>query len=462
MFESLAERLNRAFKHLSGSSRLKESHIEDTLKEVRKALLDADVALPVVKDFIHAIQKKAIGQSVATHLSPAQAFLKIVNDELITLMGEANVGLNLRAQPPAIILMAGLQGSGKTTTTAKLAKWLKDTQNKSVALVSADIYRPAAIEQLKVLANELEVSFIESNPSEKPVKIVEDAILQAKKQQKDVLIIDTAGRLHLDEAMMNEIKALEKAANPIEVLLVVDSMTGQDAVNVAKAFNEALLLTGIILTKTDGDARGGAALSILRVAGKPIKFLGVGEKISALDPFHPERMASRILGMGDVLSLIEQVEQKVDKEKAEKLAKKLQKGQGFDLNDLRDQMKQMLNMGGMANLMDKLPGMGMVPQAMKAKINDKEIIRKVAILDSMTHHERSFPAVIANSGSRKRRIALGSGSDVQQINRVLKEHEQMSKMMKKISGKGGLQRMMRGLQGKLPPGMIPPNMMPPS
>ena len=323
-------------------------------------------------------------------------------------------------------------------------------------MVSADIYRPAAILQLKSLANQLDIGFIESNQTQKPVQIVEAAILHARKQQQDVLLVDTAGRLHIDEAMMTEIKALYKVANPIEVLLVVDSMTGQDAVNAAKAFGEALPLTGIILTKTDGDARGGAALSIREVTGKPIKFIGVGEKVDALEPFHPERMASRILGMGDILSLIEQVESKVDKEKTEKLAKKLEKGQGFDLNDLRDQMKQMLNMGGMASLIDKLPGMHKLPQNLKSKVNDKESVRSVAILDSMTKQERRYPNIIANSGSRKRRVAAGSGTDIQNINRVLKQHEQMQKMMKKFSGKG-LAGMMRGLQGKLPPGMmIPP------
>lgn len=455
MFESLAERLTRAFKHLSGGARLKEEHITATLKEVRKALLEADVALSVVKDFIHAVQTKAVGQAVNTQLSPQQHFLKLVNDELVHVMGEANVGLQLNAVPPVVILMAGLQGSGKTTTIAKLAKHLKESQRKSVAVVSADIYRPAAIDQLRTLAAELDTLFIESDPSEKPVDIVERAILQAKKQQQDVLMIDTAGRLHIDTAMMDEIKMLAKVANPTEILFVVDSMTGQDAVNTARVFNEALPLTGVILTKTDGDARGGAALSIRQVTGKPIKFIGVGEKISALEPFHPERMASRILGMGDVLSLIEDLEAKVDKEKAEKLAKKLQKGHGFDLNDLRDQIKQMLAMGGMASIMDKLPGMGALPQNIKAKVNDKEIIRSLAILDSMTAHERRRPTVIGNSASRIRRVAAGSGSDVQAVRRVLKQHEEMEKMMSKMSAKGGIARMMQGLKGRLPPGMMP-------
>jgi len=455
MFENLTDRLSRAFKNLTGSSRLKEEHIKSTLKEVREALLEADVALSVVKEFVHSIQEKAIGQSVALHLSPQQAFLKIVNDELIQLMGEANVGLNLKAVTPIVILVAGLQGSGKTTTVAKMALFLRKEAHKSVSVVSADVYRPAAIEQLKTLAEEANVNFIESAITENPIKIVEKALLQAKQQQQDVLIIDTAGRLHVDKAMMDEIKAIHQTVEPTEVLFVVDSMTGQDAVNTARAFNETLPLTGVILTKTDGDARGGAALSIRKITGKPIKFVGVGEKIEALESFHPERMASRILGMGDILSLIEEVERKVDKEKAQKLAKKLQKGQGFDLQDLREQMKQMLNLGGMANLLDKLPGVGALPAGVKSKINDKELIRSIAILDSMTLRERYYPNVVANSGSRKRRIASGSGTSIQDVNRVLKQHTEMQKMMKKMTAKGGMSRLMRGLQGRLPPGMLP-------
>ncbi len=453
MFENLTDRLNRAFKHLTGNSRLKEEHIKSTLKEVREALLEADVALSVVKEFVHTVQEKAIGQAIATHLSPKQAFLKIVNDELVQLMGEANVGLNLKALPPVVIMVAGLQGSGKTTTVAKMAKWLHEHEHKSVAVVSVDIYRPAAIEQLKTLAAEVGANFVESMITEEPVQIIEKAILQAKKQQQDVLIVDTAGRLHVDQVMMEEIKAIYRAAAPIEVLFVVDSMTGQDAVNTARIFNDTLPLTGVVLTKTDGDARGGATLSIRKVTGKPIKFIGVGEKIEALELFHPERMASRILGMGDILSLIEEVERKVDKEKAQKLAQKLQKGQGFDLQDLRDQMKQMLNMGGMTNLLDKLPGMGL-PPTMKAKVNDKELIRSVAILDSMTLRERYYPNIVVNSGSRKRRIACGSGASIQDVNRVLKQHAEMQKMMKKMTAKGGVARVMRGLQGRLPPGIL--------
>lgn len=457
MFQHLTERLSKAFKKLTSGQQLKAEHIKGTLKEVREALLEADVELSVVKDFIRRVQEQAIGREIAGHLSAPQAFLKIVQSELVQLMGEANVGIQLKAAPPMVILMAGLQGSGKTTTVAKLAKYLQEHHQKSVAVVSTDIYRPAAIEQLRVLALEVGTHFIESKTTEKPEAIVEAAVLQAKKQQQDILIVDTAGRLHVDAAMMDEIKRVHRLCNPVEVLFVVDSMTGQDAVSSARAFNEILPLTGVILTKTDGDARGGAALSVRQVTGKPIKFIGVGEKVSALEPFHPERMASRILGMGDILTLIEEVERKVDKEKAEKLAKKLQKGQGFDLNDLREQLKQMLNMGGMANLMDKLPGVGALPHTVKAKVNDKELLRSVAVLDSMTVYERRLPTLIAHSGSRKRRVALGAGTDVQQVNRVLKQHEQMQKMLKKLTAKGGMARMLSALQGRLPPGVLPPH-----
>jgi signal recognition particle subunit SRP54 len=449
MFENLTERLNRAFKNITGQGRLKEEHIKETLREVKKALLEADVALAVVKDFIHTVQAKAIGLEVTKALSPAQQFLKIVQDELTKLMGEANESLNLRAAAPAVILMAGLQGSGKTTTVAKLAKLLKDREKKSVMVVSCDVYRPAAIEQLKVLAEQVGVRFCPSEAGQSPVEIVENALLQARKSVSEVLVIDTAGRLHIDAEMMDEIKKVHKVANPVETLFVVDSMTGQDAANTARVFNEALPLTGIILTKADGDARGGAALSIRQITGKPIKFIGVGEKIEALEPFHPERTASRILGMGDLLTLIEEIERKVDKEKSEKLAKKLQKGKGFDLNDLREQMKQMLNMGGMSNLLDKLPGMSSIPQNVKAKVNDKDIVKVLAVLDSMTPHERRLPTIL--NSSRKRRIALGSGTDMQQVNKVLKQHEQMQKMMKKLGNLNSVTRMMQGLQNKLSP-----------
>jgi len=458
MFDNLSQRLNRAFKHLTGKSHLKEEHIRDSLKEVRKALLEADVALSVVKDFIHAVQVKALGHAIATHLSPQQEFLKIVKDELVHLMGDGNVGLNFKAVPPVVVLVVGLQGSGKTTSAIKLAKYVQEIQKKSVAVVSADIYRPAAIEQLKVLALDNNIEWIPSHIDEKPTEIVERAILNAKTKHREVLIIDTAGRLHIDDLMMTEIKDLNRIANPTEVLFVVDSMTGQDAVNTARVFGETLPLTGVILTKTDGDARGGAALSIRHITGKPIKFLGTGEKVAALEPFHPDRIASRILGMGDLLSLVEEMDRKasdLDKEKAEKLAKKIQKGKGFDLNDFRDQMKQMLKMGGMASMMDKLPGMGNIPQALKNKVNDKDIVRSVAILDSMTHKERTFPDILANSGSRKRRVALGSGTDVPQVNRVLKQHLEMQKMMKKMNSMGGMMNLMRGLEGKFGQGLFP-------
>jgi signal recognition particle subunit SRP54 len=376
--------------------------------------------------------------------------IKIVNDELVRVMGEANESLNLAAQPPAVILMAGLQGSGKTTTVAKLARWLIERQRKSVMVVSCDVYRPAAIDQLQTLAGEVGAEFYPSSSDQAPVAIARSALAQARKQFADVLIVDTAGRLHIDEAMMAEIKEVHAEISPVETLFVVDSMTGQDAANTAQAFNEALALTGVILTKADGDARGGAALSVRQITGKPIKFLGVGERTTALEPFHPERVASRILGMGDVLSLVEEVQRKVDHDKAQKLATKLQKGKGFDLEDFREQMQQMSQLGGMAGLMDKLPGMGQIPDGVKQQVNDKEVGKLIAIINSMTPQERRFPAVI--KGSRKRRIAQGSGTQIQDINRLLKQFAQMQKMMKKMKG-GGLKKMMRAMQGQMPRGM---------
>ncbi|MEE4246086.1 MAG: signal recognition particle protein [Kangiellaceae bacterium] len=451
MFDNLSERLNRTLKNISGKGRITEDNIKDTLREVRMALLEADVALPVVKDFIAAVKLRALGQEVATSLSPGQAFIKIVNDEMVNAMGAANDGLNLAAQPPAIILMAGLQGAGKTTSTGKLAKYLSEREKKSVMVVSADIYRPAAIKQLETVASQVGAEFFPSSPDQKPVDIAKAAIEQAKKSFTDVLIVDTAGRLAIDDEMMDEIKGLHKSISPVETLFVVDSMTGQDAANTAKAFNDALPLTGVILTKADGDARGGAALSIRNITGKPIKFMGIGEKLDALEPFHPDRIASRILGMGDVLSLIEEVERKVDKKKAERLAKKVIKGKGFDLEDFREQLVQMKNMGGMASLMDKMPGMGNIPQAAKAQImNDKSTIQMEAIINSMTPKERAYPDLI--KGSRKRRIATGSGTEIQDVNRLLKQFKQMQKMMKKMSGKGGMMKMMRGMKGMMPPG----------
>ncbi|MCW8976114.1 MAG: signal recognition particle protein [Sedimenticola sp.] len=459
MFDNLTDRLGGVLDKLRGQGRLTEENIKETMREIRMALLEADVALPVVRDFVDQVKAKSLGEEVMRSLTPGQVLIKIVNDELIRVMGQANAQLNLAAQPPAVILMAGLQGSGKTTSVAKLARWLKESQKKSVMVVSCDIYRPAAIEQLKTLAAEVDAQFFPSTTLQKPLAIAKAALDQARRQFVDVLIVDTAGRLHVDEALMDEIKQLHAGISPIETLFVVDSMTGQDAANTAKAFDDALPLTGVILTKTDGDARGGAALSIRQITGKPIKFLGVGEKTTALEPFHPERMASRILGMGDVLSLVEEVQGKVDQAKAEKLAKKLHKGQGFDLEDFRDQMEQMSKMGGLNSLMDKLPGMGKIPDHVKNQVNDKELIRTIAIINSMTAQERRFPNLI--KGSRKRRIALGSGTQVQEVNKMLKQFTQMQKMMKKMKG-GGMAKMMRGLKSKMGPGGgMPPGGMPP-
>ncbi len=450
MFDNLSERLARTLKNLRGQGRLTEENIKDTLREVRMALLEADVALPVVKDFIARIRERAVGKEVMSSLSPGQALIKIVKEELIAVMGEANEGLDLAAQPPAVILMAGLQGSGKTTTTGKLARWLKERQKKSVMVVSTDVYRPAAIKQLETVASQVEAEFFPSETSQKPVDIARAALQQARTRFVDVLIVDTAGRLHVDGEMMEEVRRLHQVLNPVETLFVVDSMTGQDAANTAKAFNEQLALTGVILTKADGDARGGAALSIRQITGKPIKFLGVGEKTTALEPFHPERVASRILGMGDVLTLIEEVEQKVDKAEAEKLARKIKKGKGFDLEDFRAQLQQMKKMGGIAGMLDKLPGMGNLPAGVKDKVNDRDMARLEAIINSMTPGERRHPELI--KGSRKRRIATGSGTQVQDVNRLLKQFKQMQKMMKKMSG-GGMAKMMRAMKGRMPPGM---------
>jgi signal recognition particle subunit SRP54 len=451
MFENLTDRLSATLKNISGRGRLTEDNIKDTLREVRMALLEADVALPVVRDFIGKVKERAVGTEVTKSLSPGQVFVKIVQAELEASMGEVNEVLNLAAQPPAIIMMAGLQGAGKTTSVAKLAKFLREREKKSVLVVSADVYRPAAIKQLETLATEVEVEFFPSDISQKPVDIANAAIAHAKKKFIDVVIVDTAGRLHVDGAMMDEIIALHTAITPIETLFVVDAMTGQDAAITAKAFNDALPLTGVILTKTDGDARGGAALSIRHITGKPIKFMGVGEKTDALEPFHPDRVASRILGMGDVLSLIEDIQQKVDVDKAKKLEQKIKKGKGFDLEDFRDQLAQMRNMGGMMGMMDKLPGMSNVPDAVKNQMGDKATDQMEAIISSMTPGERAKPDII--KGSRKRRIAAGSGTQIQDVNKLLKQFMQMQKMMKKMSAKGGMQKMMRGMKGMMPPGM---------
>jgi signal recognition particle subunit SRP54 len=450
MFDNLTERLGHTLKRLRGQARLTDENIKDTLREVRVALLEADVALPVVRDFVAKIQERAIGQEVLRSLTPGQAFIKIVHDELIAVMGKAAQGLKLDVRPPAAILVAGLQGSGKTTTVAKLARWLTEREKKSVLVTSTDIYRPAAIQQLETLASEVGVAFYPSNASQKPAVIAKGAIEQARTQLFDVLIIDTAGRLHVDDQMMAEIKHLHEAVEPVETLFVVDSMTGQDAASTARAFNDALSLTGVILTKVDGDARGGAALSIRQITGKPIKFIGVGEKTAALELFHPDRLASRILGMGDVLSLVEEVEQKFDKDEAEKLAKKLKKGKGFDLEDFRQQLQQMSKMGGVSNLLDKLPGINL-PAGAAEQVNDRELVRLEAIINSMTPLERRRPEIIKSS--RKRRISAGSGTQVQEVNRLLKQFGQMQKMMKRMSRKGGLAKLMRGMKGGLPPGM---------
>tara|TARA_B110000259_G_scaffold81195_1_gene95015 strand:+ start:779 stop:2167 length:1389 start_codon:yes stop_codon:yes gene_type:complete len=449
MFESLSDRLTLSLKKISGKASLSEKNIQETLREVRMALLEADVALPVVKSFVEQVKLRALGREVGSSLNPGQQFLKVVQAELEAVMGDKNESLNLAAQPPAVVMMAGLQGAGKTTSVAKLSRYLNEREKKKIMVVSADVYRPAAIEQLKTLAAEVNAVFFPSQEDQKPVDIVKAAIAAAKTQFMDVLIIDTAGRLHVDGEMMSEIKQIHAVANPVETLFVIDAMIGQDAVNTAKAFNESLPLTGIILTKVDGDARGGAALSVRQITGKPIKFLGVGEKTDALEPFRPERIASRILGMGDVLSLIEDVERKVDKKKAEKLAQKVVKGKRFDLEDLRDQLQQMKNLGGMAGMMDKLPGMGNMAQLAQQNQASSQFDRMECIINSMTPKERKNPDVL--NGSRKRRITLGSGTSIQDLNRLLKQHKQMGKMMKKMKGKG-MQNMMRGMGGMMPPG----------
>ena len=450
MFDGLSERLGQTVRNLRGVGRLTEDNIKDTMREVRMALLEADVALPVVREFIDHVKEKALGDKVLKSLTPGQALVKVVNDELALIMGEANESLNLSVTPPAVILMAGLQGAGKTTTAAKLARYLKEKEKKSVMVVSADVYRPAAIKQLETVAAEVGANFFPSTVDQDPVDIANAAIKEAKIQNNDVLIIDTAGRLHIDDEMMGEIKRLHAAVNPAETLFVVDSMTGQDAANTSKAFNDALPLSGVILTKTDGDARGGAALSTRFITGKPIKFIGVGEKMSALEPFHPERIASRILGMGDVVSLVEDVQSSVDHEKAAKLANKLKKGKGFNLEDFSEQLQQMKNMGGIASLMGKLPGMPNIPKGAMDQVDDKKMLHLEAIISSMTPKERHFPDVI--KGSRKKRIAAGCGLQVQDVNRLLKQFTQMQKMMKKMKG-GGMAKMMRSMKGQLPPGM---------
>jgi signal recognition particle subunit SRP54 len=455
MFENLTGRLADAARQLSGKGRLTESNIKDTLRQVRLALLEADVALPVVKTFIERVKERALGEEVGKSLTPGQQLVKIIHGELVRILGAESAPLDLRAQPPVVVMLAGLQGAGKTTTAAKLAKRLIERDRKKVMLVSVDVHRPAAILQLQTLAAEVGAMHCESSADEKPTKIVDRAIDAAKRSHADVLIVDTAGRLHIDAGMMAEVRAVHERARPHETLFVVDSMAGQDAVNSARAFDESLPLTGVVLTKADGDAKGGVALSVREVIGKPIRFMGVGEKTDALEAFHPDRMASRILGMGDVLSLVEEIEQKVSKDKTEKLAKKLKKGKGFDLSDLKDQLEQMMNMGGIASMLEKLPLPGNVnPAALQDQANEQKIRRQIAIINSMTPGERRFPKSI--NGSRKKRIATGAGQQIQDVNRLLKQHMQMEKMMKKMS-RGGMKKLMRGMGGGgMPPGGLPP------
>ena len=448
MLDNLTQRLARVMKTLRGEARLTEANITDALREVRLALLEADVALPAVKAFIASVKEKAVGEEVIGSLSPGQALIGVVHRELTALMGEAHSGLNLATQPPAIVLMAGLQGAGKTTTVGKLAKLLVEKQKKKVLVVSCDVYRPAAIEQLKTVAAQAGADCFPSAVGEKPVDIARNAVDWAKKHYHDVLLVDTAGRLAIDEAMMREITELHAAIHPIETLFVVDAMLGQDAINTAKAFGEALPLTGVVLTKLDGDSRGGAALSVRHVTGKPIKYAGVGEKLSGIEPFHPERMASRILGMGDVLSLIEEAQKGIDAQQAVDLAKKLKSGKGFDLNDFKEQIGQMRKMGGITSMMDKLPAQfTQAASHLPAGGEDKMVRRIEGIINSMTPGERSKPELI--KASRKRRIASGAGVQVQEVNRLLNQFEQMQKMMKQFS-KGGMAKLMRGMKGMLP------------
>ncbi|QOC23485.1 signal recognition particle protein [Wenzhouxiangella sp. AB-CW3] len=451
MFDQLSKRLTGTLDRLKGRGRLSEDNIREALREVRVALLEADVALPVVKDFIAQVRERAVGQEVSASLKPGQALVKIVHEELKRVLGEQQSPLNLERQAPVVILLAGLQGAGKTTTAGKLARLLHERHGKKVLMASCDIYRPAAIDQLETLAGQVNADFYRSEHSDDAVAIARDARDHARTQFADVLILDTAGRLAVDEAMMDEIRRVHGEVDPAEVLFVVDAMTGQDAANTAKAFHEALPLTGVVLTKTDGDARGGAALSVRQITGAPIKFLGTGEKVDGLEPFHPDRLASRILGMGDVLSLVEEVERKVDQKKARKLAGKVGKAsRRFGLDDFRDQLMQMENLGGMGSLMDKLPGMGNLPDAVKSKVDDRQTRRMVAIINSMTPQERRYPDII--KGSRKRRIAAGAGLPIQDVNRLLKQHKQMQKMMKKVGSKGAMAKMMKRLPGGGLPG----------
>ena len=445
MFENLSGRFSRIVQQLRGHARLTEDNVAATMRDVRMALLEADVALPVARTFIERVESKALGREVSASLTPGQAVVKIVQDELVHLMGDQQSSLNLNVPPPAVILMAGLQGAGKTTSVAKLGKWCRDKHDKSIVVTSCDVYRPAAQEQLRVLAEENQLEYFPAGGQQKPVDIAAAALKHARTRFADVLIVDTAGRLHIDEEMMLEIQRIHGVLNPSDTLFLVDSMMGQDAVNAARAFNSALDLTGVILTKVDGDARGGAALSVRHVTGKPILFLGTGEKISELSLFYPDRIASRILGMGDMLSLIEEVEEKTDQEKAKKIARKLKKGKGFDLDDFRDQVRQMQRMGGLTGLLDKMPGMPQLPAGVAGQ--ERGLVKIEAMINSMTPGERRFPAVI--NGSRKKRIASGSGTQIQDINRLLKQFNRMQKMMKKLTRKGGMENMVRALGGNM-------------
>ena len=454
MFNALSDKLSRLVKDLRGQGRLTDDNIQSGLRDVRRALLEADVALPVARDFIEHVRLRALAREVRLSLTPGQALIKIVQQELVRLMGQEHAPLRLNAEPPAVILLAGLQGAGKTTSAVKLGLWLKEKENKKVALVSCDIHRPAAIQQLALLALQNDLIWLESRPDERAEAIAANALEQARRQLIEVLIVDSAGRLHVDADMMSEIKAVHAKLAPVETLFVVDSMQGQDAVQAAAAFNEALPLTGAVLTKADGDARGGAALTVKHITGQPIKFMGTGEKPRDLAPFYPDRVASRILGMGDILGLIEEVEQQADQAEAQRLAKKLKRGKGFTLADFREQLRQMDNLGGIAGLLDKMPGLPGGAGALKPELDQGQFIRLGAIIDSMTRQERMTPEII--NGSRKRRIAAGSGARIQDVNKLLKQHRQMQKMMKKMSAKGGMNRLLRGLGGGAPPGMLPP------
>lgn len=452
MFENLTSRLGKVLDSIRGQGRLTEDQVGAATRELRMALLEADVALPVVKSFIERIKARALGVEITESLTPGQQFLKIVQHELTETLGGVAQPINLRAQPPAVILMAGLQGSGKTTTTGKLALWLKEREKKKVIVVSCDVYRPAAIEQLRIVAGNVDVEWFASEAGQNPLAIAEAALAHARKQYADVLIVDTAGRTTVDQPMMQEIAALHASLNPVETLFVVDSMTGQDAAKTAKAFADALPLTGVVLTKVDGDARGGAALSVRQVTGRPIKFIGVGEKSDKLEVFHPDRIATRILGQGDVLSLIEETTRKVDQEKALKFAEKLKKNKTFDLEDFREQMAQMQNMGSLESILEKLPGAAQLQAQMKNVNAEKQIKRSIAIINSMTPQERKFPDLL--KASRKRRVAAGAGLEVQEVNKLLRQFEQARDMMKKMAG-GGMMKMMRSLSGRMPPGMMP-------